>query len=212
MTYRGTHAGSLDPFGGAQHIGAPPRQGPGFLHAQGRPTGEAKTLSTLSIVFAFVFAPVGAVLGHLALSQIKWGIQRGRDRALFGLTLSYVFILFAVVGLVLWAFAASDRPSSTVAGFPTAAPTVITPASPVRTTVNVENLRMRDCIEIQQTQPYPYNADLQMIKIFPVTCDVRDGVFLVDLISSSNNPCTDVFLVNVQNTVFACISKFKGDT
>ena len=57
-------------------------------------------------MFAFVFAPVGAVLGHLALSQIKVGRQQGRDRALVGLTLSYVFILFAVVALVLWAITA----------------------------------------------------------------------------------------------------------
>jgi hypothetical protein len=98
MTYDGSRTGSLDPFGGAQHIGAPPGQGPGFPHAQGPPVGQTKTLATLSIVLAFVFAPVGAVLGRLALSQIKWGKQRDRDRAMLGVTLSYVFIVLALVG------------------------------------------------------------------------------------------------------------------
>ena len=48
------------------------------------------------------FAPVGAVMGHLALSQIKHLGQRGRDRALTGLTLSYAFILFVIVALIVW--------------------------------------------------------------------------------------------------------------
>jgi eukaryotic-like serine/threonine-protein kinase len=65
--------------------------------------GEVNTLATLSVVFAFVFAPAGAILGHLGLSQIARTRQRGRDRALVGLTLSYVIITAAVVALAVWA-------------------------------------------------------------------------------------------------------------
>ncbi len=67
------------------------------------PRHKANTFATLSVVFAFLFAPVGAVLGHLGLSQIRRTGQRGHDRALIGLTLSYAFILIAVVALVIWA-------------------------------------------------------------------------------------------------------------
>ena len=74
--------------------------------------GQTKTLATLSSAFAFVFAPVGAVLGRLALSQTKWGKQRDRDLALLGVTSSYVFILLALVGPVLWAGTGSDGSSS----------------------------------------------------------------------------------------------------
>jgi Domain of unknown function (DUF4190) len=222
MTYNETHTGPLDPFGGAHFNSALPGPGQGFPHTPGPAERDAKTLATLSIVFAFVFAPVGAVLGHLALSQIKHGKQQGRDRALIGLTLSYVFILFAVVALLLWAINAQSRSSSTTTAAPSAAvptqaaaipdiqTTVITPPPPARRTVNVEDLRAGDCVEIQQTQPDPNNADTQLIKIYPVNCEPKDGVFRVDVVSSSTNPCTDEYLANRANTVFACITKFKG--
>ncbi|MEB3982147.1 sensor domain-containing protein [Mycobacterium sp. 663a-19] len=61
------------------------------------------TLATLSLVFAFVFAPVGAILGHLGLAQIRRTGELGRDRALVGVALSYSFIAFAVLALVAWA-------------------------------------------------------------------------------------------------------------
>ena len=61
------------------------------------------TLATLSVVFAFLLAPVGAILGHFALRDIRRRGDRGRNRALVGLTLSYAFTVIAVVALVLWA-------------------------------------------------------------------------------------------------------------
>jgi hypothetical protein len=212
----------LDPFGNINFNGALPAPGQDLHTGPGPSDGDAKTLATLSIVFAFVFAPAGAVLGHLALSRIKHRQQPGRDRALIGVTLSYVFILFAIVALLLWAISAQSGSSSTViqtASAPTpvhAAPlpdiqtTVVTPAPPNRRTVNVDDLRAGDCVEIQQTQPDPNNAGSQLIKIYPVNCEPRDGVFRVDVVSSSTNPCTDEYLANRLNTVFACITKFKG--
>src|SRR3954466_3319429 len=83
---------------------------------------ETNTFATLSVVFAVVFAPVGAVLGHLGLSQIRRTGQRGRDRALIGLTLSYAFIVIAVAALVIWAVVGMEpQQSSTTAAPPPAA-------------------------------------------------------------------------------------------
>jgi uncharacterized Tic20 family protein len=95
-----------DPFGGDVFAGDPFGVGrPGASASQGpAPTSqqqETNTLATLSVVFAFVFAPAGLILGHLALSQIHQTGNRGRDRALVGVTLSYVFITVAVVALVV---------------------------------------------------------------------------------------------------------------
>jgi hypothetical protein len=71
---------------------------------------EVNTLATLSVVFAFVFAPVGIALGHVALSQIRFRGQAGRDRALVGLTVSYAVSLVAVlVVIVMTAAASSDN-------------------------------------------------------------------------------------------------------
>ena len=86
------------------------------------PARPINAFATLSVVFAFLFAPVGAVFGHLGLSQIRRTGERGRERALIGLTLSYVFTLIAVAVLVIWTVVGM-RPgrSSTVATSPPAA-------------------------------------------------------------------------------------------
>jgi hypothetical protein len=77
-------------------------------------------LATLSVVFAFVFAPAGVVLGHLGLAQIGRTGQRGRERALVGVTLSYAFIVVAVVAVAVW---------TVTGGNPTAPATVASPTT-----------------------------------------------------------------------------------
>ena len=95
-----------DPFGRDPFVGDPfavgrPGASASRTQASTSQQRETNTLATLSVVFAFVFAPAGVVLGHLALSQIHETGERGRDRALVGVTLSYVFITTAVVALVV---------------------------------------------------------------------------------------------------------------
>jgi hypothetical protein len=117
-----------DPFGGP--VGQPPPgpTPPAYPPAPRQP--ETNTLATLSVVFAFVFAPAGAVLGHLSLSQIARTGQRGRDRALVGITLSYVVIVVAVVAFVVWAVSGPDAPSPGAPSAPTigSAATTTSPA------------------------------------------------------------------------------------
>jgi eukaryotic-like serine/threonine-protein kinase len=88
-------------------------------------------LATQSLVFAFLSPPVGAVLGHLGLAQIRRTGEPGRNRALAGVTLSYVFITLTVVALVAWAALAAftSGPSHT------AAPGTTTAAAPPGPTV-----------------------------------------------------------------------------
>src|ERR1043165_294127 len=118
---QGGFGGSQDPFGGSPFGDAPfgqypsnqqfswvrpPSPAPPVVPAGPPPSpphDEANTFATLSVVFAFLFAPAGAVLGHLGLSQIKLTGQGGRDRALVGLSLSYTLIVVAVAALVIWA-------------------------------------------------------------------------------------------------------------
>jgi hypothetical protein len=103
------------PFG--QGPPAPPFGQPPFVTvAPGpRPRPPVNTLATLSVVFAFVFAPAGAILGHLGLSQIRRTGQRGRDRALVAVTLSYVLITVTVVVLVVWATVGKTTPGRVAA-------------------------------------------------------------------------------------------------
>ena len=88
--------------------------GSGTLPPSGRPSGEVNKFATLSIVFAFVFAPVGAVLGHRRTLQIKRSGERGRERAIVGLTISYVIIVLALIALLIWLLTANtfESPSS----------------------------------------------------------------------------------------------------
>ena len=91
-----------DPFGGDPFAGDPFAVGlPGAITSQDPARTshqqETNTLATLSVVFA----PAGVILGLLALSQIHETGDRGRDRALVGVTLSCVFITVAVVALVV---------------------------------------------------------------------------------------------------------------
>jgi hypothetical protein len=81
------------------------------------------TLATQSLVFAFLSPPVGAVLGHLALAQIRRAGGRGRNRALAGVALSYAFVTLTIVGLVTWAtlVAVTSSSSHTAAPATTAA-------------------------------------------------------------------------------------------
>ncbi|MEV0672085.1 sensor domain-containing protein [Mycobacterium sp. NPDC050441] len=103
MSFGGYGGPPSDPFGGAPFGGwSGPPSGPPTIQVPPPPSQETNQLATLSIVFAFLFAPAGAVLGHVALSQIKRLHQKGRDRAIIGLVLSYVVIVIAVAALVVW--------------------------------------------------------------------------------------------------------------
>lgn len=103
---------------------APGYPGPGY------PPARTNPLSTWSVVFAFLFAPVGAVLGHLALGQIKRTHEQGRDRAVLGITLSYVIIALAVVGLTVSLVIPKGSDSTSVATAPPQAGSPATPSDP----------------------------------------------------------------------------------
>ena len=113
---------SYDPLGRVPvEPTAEPEVFPEALEPPPRPA--VNTFATLSLVYAFVFAPAGAILGHLGLAQIRRTGQQGRERALAGLTLSYLFIALAVVGLVVWAtFAATSSNQAATPSTATTAP------------------------------------------------------------------------------------------
>ena len=120
---------SYDPLGRVP-FADPPAGPPVFTPPPALPyRPPVNTLATLSLVLAFVFAPAGAILGHLGLAQIRRTGELGRDRALAGLALSYGFITLAVVALVGWATLAAFTSTSNR----TAAPATITTAPPLPT-------------------------------------------------------------------------------
>lgn len=219
MSFRGHDADAGDPFNndsfrdpfGVASVSAPeaPVSAP--------PPGEINTLATLSVVFAFVFAPAGAVLGHLALSEITRRPQPGHRRAVLGLTLSYALILLAVAALIVWLLLGagrhSDDASTTDSSAPPAQPsvrsTVVTPPAQGRQKVSVANLRVGDCVEIQKNQPDATRPRTDDVYIYRAHCEVRDGVFQVSQKVNNPDQCPPgEYLANEQETIFACFVKY----
>ncbi|WP_232073644.1 DUF4190 domain-containing protein [Mycobacterium stomatepiae] len=128
---------TYDPLGRVPYA-PPPVEPPVFVPPPlppHRPT--VNTFATLSLVFAFVFAPVGAILGHLGLAQIRRTGELGRDRALVGLSLSYAFITLTVVALAGWATVSTLAVyrSNQAAPAITAAPVTTSESPPLPTVV-----------------------------------------------------------------------------
>ena len=126
--------------GDAFHAGPYPQ--PPIIWAP-TPARPINVFATLSVVFAFLFAPVGAVFGHVGLSQIRRTGERGRERAVIGLTLSYAFIFIAVVVLVIWTVMGMRQGrSSTSATSPPAVPSSVSsvPGPPLVTAAQLPKL------------------------------------------------------------------------
>lgn len=220
MTYGGYGDSAGDPFAGDPFDSSAPGYGPpvsfGPSGQPSPPKPEVNKLATLSVVFAFVFAPVGAVLGHLALSEIKLRREPGRSRAVLGLTLSYAIIVLALIATAVWLIVGAGRTGSgatTAATTATPSPsvgfTVVTPPPRSRPTINVENLHLGDCVEIQDNEPAAGQPNTDYIFIYRVPCQVREGVFQVRQLVPTEDKCTTTNVIyNQARTVFACISDF----
>ncbi|MBS9533707.1 DUF4190 domain-containing protein [Mycobacterium sp. M1] len=168
-------------------------------------------------MFAFVFAPVGAVLGHLALHQIQRTGEQGRERAIIGLAVSYAITTILVIALVVWLVLGgktSDAPQapavSTTASAQAPRTTVITAPPVARPTVNVGDLRVGDCVEVKKESRDKDDPNKSWITIYRAACEVRDGVAQVQQILPSDTCGTTLSLVNNDQTIFACLADFKG--
>jgi hypothetical protein len=128
LTYGGFGGGGpVNPFGDNPFGGGQPPYRP--VPPPPPPPRENSALATLSVVFAFVFAPAGAVLGHLALSQ-NTRSQTQKARALVGVTLSYAFIVVAIVSVVVWAVIGNDPDATSSTAASTSATAATSKPSP----------------------------------------------------------------------------------
>ncbi len=85
---------------------------PGGYPAGYPPTRATNSLAIVSLVCAFLFAPLGILFGHMSLSQIKRTGEEGRGLAVAGLVISYLVVAFTalivVVSLVFLVVLARD--------------------------------------------------------------------------------------------------------
>ncbi|MEV4618183.1 DUF4190 domain-containing protein [Asanoa sp. NPDC049573] len=84
--------GQPDPYAQAYPGYAPQQPAYGYPQARG-----TNVMAILSLVFAFVFAPAGIVLGHIAKKQLRTSGEDGSGLATAGLVLSYIFTGLSVL-------------------------------------------------------------------------------------------------------------------
>lgn len=99
------------PPAGLPHQGGPPpgaipeQQGPpppGYPYPQPPQPRRTNVLAVLALILAFVVAPVGLILGIVALSQIRKRGESGTGLAVAGVVIGAIGTLFAIgVGLLL---------------------------------------------------------------------------------------------------------------
>jgi peptidyl-prolyl cis-trans isomerase B (cyclophilin B) len=65
------------------------------------PPRTTNALAIVSLVCAFLFAPLGIIFGHISLSQIKKTGEEGRGLAIAGLVISYLITVFTVLAVAL---------------------------------------------------------------------------------------------------------------
>jgi len=80
----------------------PPGPYPGYYgYPQYTQPQSTNALAIVSLVCAFLFAPLGIIFGHISLSQIRKTGEEGRGLAIAGLVISYLVTVLTIVVVVL---------------------------------------------------------------------------------------------------------------
>lgn len=67
------------------------------------PTGSrTNVLAIVALILAIFFPLIGAILGHVAMGQIKKTGEEGRGLALAAIIIGWVFTGIAVLGIIVW--------------------------------------------------------------------------------------------------------------
>jgi hypothetical protein len=80
----------------------PYQQPYGQPYQQPPASAKTNTMAILSLIFAFVFWPLGIIFGHIARGQIRRTGEGGSGLATAGLILGYVFGVLTLIGCGLW--------------------------------------------------------------------------------------------------------------
>ncbi len=113
-----------------------------YGYPAGYPAGYPQPRSTnalaiVSLVCAFLFAPLGILFGHISLSQIKKTGEEGRGLAIAGLVISYILtvVTILVVALSVLFFVILARNLENMDLYPTYPDYTATPSPPVDSTL-----------------------------------------------------------------------------
>jgi peptidyl-prolyl cis-trans isomerase B (cyclophilin B) len=92
--------------------GQPPQPAPGFYPSVYPPPRQTNSMAIVALVGALVFAPLGIVFGHIALSQIRRSDEDGKGLAIAGVAIGYIltglFLLVIVFSVILFVVLANE--------------------------------------------------------------------------------------------------------
>jgi Domain of unknown function (DUF4190) len=176
------------------------------------------TLAVLSAVFAVALPPVGAVLGHWALAQIRRTGEAGRTAAIWGLILGYALTVALIAALIVWLVSSPSRtaesgpmPGATVTASPLPQdlpPLVVTsmapPPSEPRVKLDLSQVTVGTCAEIQKRDVGDDALDL-----FGVPCEHRQGVYTVVARVDTDANCQSTYIAAPPDHSFAlCLNEY----
>jgi hypothetical protein len=168
-------------------------------------------------VFAVVLPPAGAVLGHVALAQIKRTGEQGRTPAIWGLILGYLLTAVLLIGLILWALAGprnatAPPPTGTIVSAapsplnlpPVVVTSVAPPPTKPRIKLDLAQVTVGTCAEIQKRDVGDDALDL-----FGVPCEHKQGVYTVVARVSADTNCQSTYVASPPDRSFAlCLNEF----
>jgi Domain of unknown function (DUF4190) len=176
------------------------------------------TLAVLSPILAVVVPPAGAILGHLALAQIRRSGEAGRTAAIWGLILGYALTVALMAGLIVWAVSSPSRTSESVpmpgATFtasplprdlpPVVVTSVAPPPSRPRVKLDLATVTVGTCAEIQKRDVGDDALDL-----FGVPCEHRQGVYTVVARVDTDANCQSTYVAAPPDHSFAlCLNEY----
>ena len=82
--------------------GQTPQPAPGFYPPAYPPPRQTNSMAIVALVGAFVFAPLGIVFGHIALTQIRRSDEDGKGLAIAGLAIGYILTGLFLLVIVFW--------------------------------------------------------------------------------------------------------------
>lgn len=208
------HAGTYGPAPAPPPSGYPPCP-------SRRPTNS---LAIAALVCSLLLAPLGIVLGHVSLSQIKRSGEEGRGFAIAGLAIGYLFTVTAVVGLIAFvvfvaALGSAVRHSVNAGLYPsTPSYTYATPTSPTETAVGVPdasartiyNAQVGDCIK--RVSGSKRSDGTYSVTVSRATCGSSSATDKVTMRTHSTAGCTSgewVETVAYTPPVVLCLSKLR---
>jgi hypothetical protein len=81
---------------------------------------------------------------------------------------------------------------------------------PVPQTATVDDLRVGDCVRIEEHGSDPDNPNATAITITITACAPGPDVYHVDQVSKVEGTCPGDTLYNTAKTTFVCVSQYRG--